>query len=322
MYKVIGADGKEYGPVTAEQLQQWIRENRANAQTLVQAEDSADWRPLHQVPEFSAVLQSAAAATSPASAAPPVPPAELAARDYTLDLGGYLSRGWSLFKANMGLFIGVGLLYLAVWLVLGLIGIIPFVGLVSSVAQIILAGPLVGGLYWVFILRARGLAATVGDLFAGFSRAFGNLILAQVVSSLLALVGMLPGAFLVGAGVALLAGSGSGSGVHAVGLALAVGGGVLLVIGVGVAIYLSVCWMFALPLVIDRQMGFWEAMGLSRAQVRKHWWGVFGCTFVLGLVSMAGLLACGVGLLFTIPLAFAAIVCMYEDLFGGNASPV
>ena len=28
MYKIIGQDGKEYGPITAEQLRQWISENR------------------------------------------------------------------------------------------------------------------------------------------------------------------------------------------------------------------------------------------------------------------------------------------------------
>ena len=42
----------EYGPVSPEQLRQWIAEGRANAQTLVQAEGSADWKPLGQFPEF------------------------------------------------------------------------------------------------------------------------------------------------------------------------------------------------------------------------------------------------------------------------------
>ena len=35
MYKIIGADQKEYGPVTAEQLRQWIAEGRVNGQTSV-----------------------------------------------------------------------------------------------------------------------------------------------------------------------------------------------------------------------------------------------------------------------------------------------
>jgi hypothetical protein len=53
MYKIIGADGQQYGPVSAEQLRQWIVEGRANAQTLIQAEGGADWKPLGQYPEFA-----------------------------------------------------------------------------------------------------------------------------------------------------------------------------------------------------------------------------------------------------------------------------
>jgi hypothetical protein len=38
MYKIIGADGKEYGPVSTEQLRQWLTEGRVNNQTRVLAE--------------------------------------------------------------------------------------------------------------------------------------------------------------------------------------------------------------------------------------------------------------------------------------------
>jgi hypothetical protein len=52
VYKIIGADGKEYGPVPLEQLQQWIAQGRADAQTLTQAVGSTDWKPLGSYPEF------------------------------------------------------------------------------------------------------------------------------------------------------------------------------------------------------------------------------------------------------------------------------
>ena len=53
MYKLIGTDGRMYGPVTPEQLRQWITEGRANAQTLVQPVGSPDWKPLAEFPELS-----------------------------------------------------------------------------------------------------------------------------------------------------------------------------------------------------------------------------------------------------------------------------
>jgi hypothetical protein len=53
MYKIIGADGKEYGPISAEGLRQWIAEGRANGQTKVQVEGSIEWKRLEELPEFS-----------------------------------------------------------------------------------------------------------------------------------------------------------------------------------------------------------------------------------------------------------------------------
>lgn len=52
MYKLIGTDGRMYGPVTPEQLRQWLTEGRANAQTLVQPVGSPDWKPLAEFPEL------------------------------------------------------------------------------------------------------------------------------------------------------------------------------------------------------------------------------------------------------------------------------
>jgi len=56
MYKIIGADGKEYGPIPAEQLRQWIREGRTDAQTRARAEGSAQWKPLVEYGEFAPLL--------------------------------------------------------------------------------------------------------------------------------------------------------------------------------------------------------------------------------------------------------------------------
>ncbi len=56
MYRIIGADGREYGPVTADQLREWIAEGRANAQTRALAEGTAQWKPLVEYLEFAPTL--------------------------------------------------------------------------------------------------------------------------------------------------------------------------------------------------------------------------------------------------------------------------
>src|SRR5688572_31816562 len=58
MYKMVGADQKEYGPVTSEQVRGWIAQGRANPQTLVSFE-GAPWKPLSSFPEFADALRTA-----------------------------------------------------------------------------------------------------------------------------------------------------------------------------------------------------------------------------------------------------------------------
>lgn len=53
MYRIIGADGREYGPVSAEQVRGWVAERRANADSRAAAEGSSQWRRLADFPEFS-----------------------------------------------------------------------------------------------------------------------------------------------------------------------------------------------------------------------------------------------------------------------------
>ena len=75
MYKIRGGDGKEYGPVSADTLKQWVAEGRANAQTQILPEGSMNWVALGQLPEFA---DQAAAPAAPAfSAAGPAAGAKI-----------------------------------------------------------------------------------------------------------------------------------------------------------------------------------------------------------------------------------------------------
>lgn len=69
MYKIIGSDQKQYGPVSAEELRRWIAEGRINGQTLIQADGQTDWRPLSSFPEFATLAQPLPSGT-PLTSAP------------------------------------------------------------------------------------------------------------------------------------------------------------------------------------------------------------------------------------------------------------
>jgi hypothetical protein len=73
MYKIIGTDGKEYGPVSIEQLRQWIAEGRVNAQTRVLPEGGAEWQVISSLPEFAGSFTGAPALPGPLPSMGPLP---------------------------------------------------------------------------------------------------------------------------------------------------------------------------------------------------------------------------------------------------------
>lgn len=69
VYKIIGPDEKEYGPLNAEQVRQCIAEGRVHPPSLTQAEGSGAWKPLSEFPEFAEPLKRRALATAPPKSA-------------------------------------------------------------------------------------------------------------------------------------------------------------------------------------------------------------------------------------------------------------
>jgi hypothetical protein len=312
MYKIIGADGKEYGPVSAEQIRRWIAENRLNAQSKVLAEGSAEWKELAALPEFAEALAAQSAQPPPPIAAPRAPalPPDILTRDYDLDIGECISGGWNLLKDNLGLLVLAVLVYALIEVGVGLLGMIPFIGPLFSLGNLFVVGPLLGGVYFVFLKAIRRQPAEVGDVFAGFRTKYWQLFLGNLVPGLLAGLCVIPAAI-----VAVLALLPSAMRNHPPGLAqLLIIGAVFLVCCIPM-VFLQINWIFTLPLIIDRQMDFWSAMRASWKMVRKHWWRVFGLTFLAGLIAALGILLCCVGALFTAPIAIGATMYGYETIF-------
>ncbi len=96
MYKIIGGDQKEYGPVSFDQLASWVRDNRANGQTVVQKDDGP-WVPLGTLPEFAAVLPGATAFPPGAGYAPPA-----AGSSASIGVGGGVGGGVSGYASGPG----------------------------------------------------------------------------------------------------------------------------------------------------------------------------------------------------------------------------
>jgi hypothetical protein len=80
-YTIIGGDGKQYGPITGDDLRKWISEGRLNAQSLVKAESDAEFRTLATFPEFADVF---GAGVQLPAAPPPLSSAGIGSRETAL----------------------------------------------------------------------------------------------------------------------------------------------------------------------------------------------------------------------------------------------
>jgi len=214
------------------------------------------------------------------------------ARDYVLDIGHCVRRGWKLVWSDFWPLVGITALILALLSAAGSmdevsksIGHLTFN---TSVLSVLLSGPLMGGLYFFLLKKIRGERVRTETAFAGFRNSLLHLFLAGFVTEVLTMLGVV----------------------------------CLILPGV----YLFVAWFFTLPLVIDKRLEFWPAMRLSRKAISKHWWIFLGFLIVLGLVNLAGLMAACVGVFVTIPVSLAALMYAYEDIFNppglASAPPV
>jgi TM2 domain-containing membrane protein YozV len=110
MFKIIGADGQQYGPVNLEQMRRWIAEKRVRADTLVQAEGSAEWKPLSSFPELAVELRAGPPTIGPI-AAPSAPSNPRASNKIAAGVCGIILGGFGVHKFILG-YTGAGVIML------------------------------------------------------------------------------------------------------------------------------------------------------------------------------------------------------------------
>lgn len=214
------------------------------------------------------------------------------AGDYQVAIGDTLSEAWAKTKGNKGtVWLGVLLYfvaYMAIAVVASLITGQSFtdpeanagVGAILS-NLIILVGttPLIAGMMMIGVKIAREEDVSGTEVFAYFDKIL-PLALGMILMYLL------------------------------------VGLGFVLLILPG--IYLMFGYMMMLPLIVDKNLGPWQALETSRKAVTKHWFAVFGFFIVMMLLYIAGFLALIIGLIWAIPTLSIAYGILYRNMFGGH----
>lgn len=292
MFTIIGGDGKEYGPVSTEQVQSWCASGRANLETQAKKTGDMSWRRLGDFPEFGGpgLVEPPPLAGNPEPEVEPTDAKALAqmliARAAPLEISGCLERSWQLLKANFWPLVGTTFLVIVVQAIVSrLFGYLPgphysygpkLVFGPDSFANTLLSAPFYGGLYYYYLKKIRGEPTNVSDAFVGLTRFFIPLFLVGLVGTLLT------------------------------------AGGFMLLLLPG--IYLLIAYTFAKFLVIDRQLSFWTALEVSRRVITAQWWRVLALLILGFLIALLGLVLLLVGVLFTMPILIGAIAYAYEDL--------
>ena len=81
-------------------------------------------------------------------------------------------------------------------------------------------------------------------------------------------------------------------------------------------IYLTVGYALALPLILEKGLGPWQALEASRKAIHKKWWTVFAIYLVMGLIYLVSAIPLGLGLIWTVPMFFVGLGVLYRLFFG------
>ena len=206
------------------------------------------------------------------------------------DLSSVMNRAWALFQERPGIYVGAVGVQLGVGVAFGLIGAALAAGITQAggdpvVAQLAsqatsLVSNLISAFIGVGMLRfflgsVRGEQPLLGMLFSGMPW-FGNIFLGNVMMGLIGLVS------LCALGIPLF--------IVIPGLAL---------------------WQY---LVVDQGQGAMDALKGSWALTMGSKVDIAVLLLVVGLINSVGLLACGVGLLVSLPVTALATALVFENM--------
>lgn len=202
-------------------------------------------------------------------------------------------EGWELIKSDY-------------WLLFA----ISIVGaLIGGFSLYILTGAMLCGIYFCFLRKIDTGTVSFDDLWKGFSYFLpGFLVMLIIIIPLIFIYGIIYVPFIL----KLIMGSAMSSdemtqmffGALAIDAVLAV---------------FMVCFhtllIFAFPLIVDKQMSAGQAVKTSVKAVWQNLSGIAGIIAIQFGLSILGLISCGIGLYFLLPIMLAGFTVAYRKIF-------
>jgi hypothetical protein len=221
------------------------------------------------------------------------------AGNYEFSIGDIMSEAWEKTSGAKWTFWLAALLYavfafvvmFALNMVLGLVGIgaaaatgsigtIIVSVIVTQIAQMAVVMPVAMGLFMIGLKRAVGAPTQATDIFGHFSKAL-PLLGTIILMYILVFIGTL-----------------------------------LLILP---GIYLMIAYWLAMPLIIEKNLGPWEALEASRKAITHHWFGFLGLGLVMMVIMLVALVSV-IGLIWALPFMLIASGVVYRNVFGYEGS--
>ena len=209
-----------------------------------------------------------------------------------------LKAGWSLVGNQYWLFVGMT----AVGWIIGYAA--PF-GL--------LMGPMMCGMFLALFQKRRGQPLEFGVLFKGFDY-FGDSVVATLLHAAPILVIVVP-LYIGFVGLMVFIPQAGNEPDASVMLGLFGAFMVFWFVLMVLLVIVSVGFIFAYPLIVDRKLSGLNAVKLSIKAAMANFWRLLGLMLINGILNFVGMMLCGFGLFFVLPVTLSAIAIAYEQVF-------
>lgn len=219
-----------------------------------------------------------------------------------IDASGCISNGWEMIKPNYWLYFGVSIVSLL------MISCIPCV-------NFFIAGPIMGGIYFIYLKAMRNEPVDFGMMFKGFEK-FVPLMVVGLVQSIPEIIAQ---AFRFSVDLGRIGLTSGGRQMGDTQFAIASGVMIVAVLVGLVFVVIAAVWrvllMFAVPLIVEYNLSPVDAMKLSARAAVSNVGGLILLLILQFLIALLGFVAICVGFFFVLPLIYAANAFAYRQVF-------
>jgi membrane-anchored glycerophosphoryl diester phosphodiesterase (GDPDase) len=187
----------------------------------------------------------------------------------------------------------------------------------SAVPMGILMGPMMCGINLAFFKQRRGQPVEFGDLFKGFDY-FGPSLIASLLYIVPIMAVVIPAyiIFYLGMILSMAAQTASDDPNPFAAFGFLVMFMIFIVVILVAILLISVGFTFSYALIVERKLQGFDAVKLSFRAAMANFWRLFLMMILTGLLGLAGILLCYVGVFLALPISYAAIDAAYEQVFG------